>query len=62
MPGATFSVRVATSTNVLTLPDGTAITCQTHLDPDKKRFVEPCVARTKAGEQISQRLVHDRTK
>ncbi len=62
MAGATFSTDAATDRSVMTLPDGTAIACDFSLSPDKKKFINKCVAKTKDGKQANQTMVYDRTK
>ncbi len=62
MAGATYSSDAATDVSVMTLPDGTAITCDFSLSPDGKKFTNKCVAKTKDGKQANQTMVYDRTK
>ncbi len=62
MAGATYSTDAATDVSVMNLPDGTAITCDFSLSPDKKKFINKCVAKTKDGKQANQTIVYDRTR
>ncbi len=62
MAGATYSTDVATDRSVLTLPDGTTIACDFSVSPDKKKFINKCVAKTKDGKQANQTMVYDRTR
>ncbi|GAC1366995.1 MAG: hypothetical protein NVSMB3_15660 [Acidobacteriaceae bacterium] len=62
MPGATFSTNAATDVSIMTLPDGTAITCDFSLSADNKKFTNKCVAKSKDGKEANQTIVYDRTK
>lgn len=62
MPGATFSTNAATDVSVMTLPDGTAITCDFSLSSDKKKFTNKCQAKMKDGKTTDQTMIYDRTK
>jgi len=62
MPGATFSQNAATDVDVMTLPDGTEITCSYSLSPDKKKMTNKCAAKSKDGKVVNQTTVYERTK
>jgi hypothetical protein len=62
MPGGSFSTNAATDASVMKLGDGTTLTCDFSVTPDKKKFIEKCVEKTKDGKQANQTIVYDRTK
>ena len=59
MPGATYSSDAATDVSVMTMPDGTTITCNFALSSNSKKYTNKCIARTKYGKQTNQTLVYD---
>lgn len=62
MSGASYSEDAASDTQVMNLPDGTAISCGYSLSADKKKLTDKCVAKAKDGKTFNQTLIYDRTK
>ena len=58
----TYSSNAATDVSVETTPDGSTFTCTFSISPDKKKFTNKCVTKTKDGKQFNQTTVYDRTK
>ena len=58
----TYSTNAATDVSVETNPDGSVVTCDFSLSPDKKKFTNKCITKTKDGKQFNQTVVYDRTK
>ncbi|MES2393953.1 MAG: hypothetical protein V4555_20120 [Acidobacteriota bacterium] len=62
MPGSTFQTDPATDVSIYKMPGEVTLTCHFSLSPDKKKFLQKCVAETAKGQKWDQYLVYDRTK